>query len=105
MREMSKAERKAARERLNAYYLRKQQELLAPVIEAIDRYRRGEIDAWEMDYIIHVYHRQSQELYSFAGDVSGGQLGMMIYIIEREEENPEENSWRPKAQYRKPEAR
>ncbi len=97
MAELSKAERKAGREKVNAYYERKQAELLQPVVEAIDRYRRREIDVWEVDRIIHIYHRQSQELYSYVSSYSGGSsLPIILRLIEAEEQGDEQWSWRPR---------
>ena len=53
----TKAERRAARERVSAYHQSQLAELLSHVGAAIDRYRAGEIDAYAMDETIHHYHR------------------------------------------------
>ena len=53
----SKAERRAARERVNAYHQAELAELLGHVAGAIERYRDGEIDACTVDETIHHYHR------------------------------------------------
>jgi hypothetical protein len=52
----TKAERRAARERVSAYPQSQLAELLSHVAAAIDRYRAGEIDAYAVDETIHHYH-------------------------------------------------
>ncbi len=100
MAELSKAERKAAHEKVNAYFERKQAELLEPVLEAIDRYRRREIDVWDVDHIIHIYHRQSQELYSYINSYSTGSgLPIILRLIEAEEQGDEQFTWRPRTTF------
>jgi hypothetical protein len=61
----TKTERRAARERVSAYYQAQLAELLAHVAAAIDRYRAGEIDAYAVDETIHHYHRAAAELWKF----------------------------------------
>jgi hypothetical protein len=52
----TKAERRAARERVSAYHQSQLAELLSHVGAEIDRYRAGEIDAYAADETIHRYH-------------------------------------------------
>jgi hypothetical protein len=61
----TKAERHAARERVNAYHHAQLAELLSHVTAAIDRYRAGEIDAHAVDETIHHYHRATAEPWKF----------------------------------------
>ena len=61
----TKAERRAARERVSAYHQAQLGELLINVTAAIDRYRAGEIDAYTVDETIHHYHRAAGELWKF----------------------------------------
>jgi hypothetical protein len=61
----SKAQRRAARERVSAYHQAQLAELLSYVGAAIDRYRAGEIDAYAVDETIHHYHRAAAELWKF----------------------------------------
>jgi hypothetical protein len=49
----TKAERRAARERVSAYHQAQLAELLSHVGAAIDRYRAGEIDTYAVDETIH----------------------------------------------------
>ena len=61
----TKAERRAARERVSAYHQAQLAQLLSHVAAAIDRYCAGEIDAYDMDETIHHYHRAAGELWKF----------------------------------------
>ncbi len=62
----TKAERRAARERVSAYHESQLAGLLGRVGAEIDRYRAGEIDAYAADEAIHHYHRAAAELWSSA---------------------------------------
>ena len=68
----TKAERRAAHERVSAYHQAQLAELLSHIEAAIDRYRAGEIDAYVMDETIHRYHRAAAELWKFCFAVGGG---------------------------------
>ena len=61
----TKAERRAARERVGAYHQSQLAGLVGHVAAAIDRYRAGEIDAYSADETIHHYHRAAAELWKF----------------------------------------
>lgn len=61
----TKAERRAARERVGAYHEAEQAKLLEHVRSGFQRYGAREIDAFELDDLIHHYHRASQKLWSF----------------------------------------
>ena len=68
----TKAERRAARERVSAYHQSQLAELLSHVAVAIDRYRADEIDASAVDETIHHYHRAARELWKFCFSRGGG---------------------------------
>ena len=68
----TKAERRAARERVSAYHESQLAELLGHVGAEIDRYRAGEIDAYAADETIHHYHRGAAELWKFCFARGGG---------------------------------
>jgi hypothetical protein len=53
----TKAERRAARERVATYHEARLAELIEHITAALDRYRFGEIDAYAIDETIHHYHR------------------------------------------------
>jgi hypothetical protein len=70
----SKAERRAARAAVGAYHEAELARLLEHVREGLARYDAGELDAFELDDLIHHYKRAAQKLWSFC---SGG--GSEIY--------------------------
>jgi hypothetical protein len=70
----SKAERRAARLAVGAYHEAELARLIEHVREGLARYDAGEIDAFELDELIHHYKRATQKLWSFC---TGG--GAQIY--------------------------
>jgi len=74
----SKAERRAARAAVGAYHEAELARLLEHVREGLQRYDAGEIDAFELDELIHHYKRATQKLWSFC---TGG--GAHVYSTAR----------------------
>ena len=72
------AEPRAARERVSAYHQAQLTRLLTNVLEAADRYRAGEIDAYTMDETIHHYHSAAGELWKFCFAGGGGSHAQFI---------------------------
>lgn len=68
----TKAERRAARERVGAYHQSQLAGLLSHVGAAIDGYRAAEIDAYALDETIHHHHRAAGELWKFCFSRGGG---------------------------------
>jgi hypothetical protein len=68
----TKAEWRAAHERVSAYHHTQLAELLSHIGAAIGRYRAGEIDAYAVDETIHHYHRAAAELWKFCFARGGG---------------------------------
>ena len=68
----TKAERRAARERVSAYHQAQLAQLLGHVAAAIDRHRAGEINAYAVDETICHYHRAAGELWKFCFSRGGG---------------------------------
>lgn len=66
------AERRAARERVGAYYQAQLARLLSHVAAAIDRYRDGQIDACTVDETIHYYRLAATQLWKFCFAGGGG---------------------------------
>ena len=60
-----KPERRQARETVAAYHESMLSELVAHVAEAIDRFRDGELDAFEVDHVLFQYSRAAKELWKF----------------------------------------
>jgi hypothetical protein len=61
----SKSERRAAREVVADYHGAQLGVLVARVGEAVDRYRAGELDAFEVDRALFQYSRAAKELWKF----------------------------------------
>lgn len=78
----TKSERRAARAKVAAYHEARLAELVARVAEAVDRHRAGELDAFEVDGVIHQYHRAAQKLWSFC-DQSGSSAEITAHVIQR----------------------
>ena len=68
----TKAERRAARAHVTAYHEARLGELIEYITAAVDRYRAGEIDAYDVDEAIHHYHRAARELWKFCWSGGGG---------------------------------
>ena len=60
-----KAERRAARSVVANYHDAQLRELVDRVGAAIDRYRAGELDAFEFDRVLFHYSRAAKELWKF----------------------------------------
>ena len=67
----TKSERRAAREVVAAYHEAQLAELIQRVGETVDRFRAGELDAFDADQVIFQYGRAAKELWKFCnlGDV------------------------------------
>lgn len=61
----SKAERQAARSVVAEYHQTQLAVLVARVGEAIDRYRAGELDPFDVDRVLFHYSRAAKELWKF----------------------------------------
>ena len=61
----TRSERQAAREAVAAYHEARLAELIRHVGEAVDRFRAGELDAFDTDQMIFQYSRAAKELWKF----------------------------------------
>jgi hypothetical protein len=61
----TKAERRAAREAVAAYHEAQLAALVEHVGDSIDRFRAGELAAYEADEVIFQYSRAAKELWKF----------------------------------------
>ena len=73
-----KSDRQQAREVVAAYHEAELTELVAHVVEAIDRFRSGELKAVDVDEVLFHYSRAAKELWKFCNignvQVTAGQL-------------------------------
>ena len=90
----TKAERRAAHERVSACHHAQLAELLTHVAGAIDRYRADEIDAHAVDETIHHYHRAAGEVWKFGFARGGGSHPEFIAgLIDRTAADAETIDW------------
>lgn len=61
----SRSERRAAREAVAAYHEACLAELIRRMGEAVDRFRAGELDAFDADEIVFQYSRAAKVLWTF----------------------------------------
>ena len=68
-------------------------ELLEQVANALGRYRAGDIDAFEVDEVIHQYPRAAGELWKFCWAGGGSHVRMAAGIIDNNAANGEVIDW------------
>jgi hypothetical protein len=73
-----KSERRAARSVVADYHHTQLAELVARVGDAVDRYRAGELDAFEVDHVLFQYSRAAKELWKFCNYVQVEVTAAMI---------------------------
>jgi hypothetical protein len=64
-----KSERRAARSVVAEYHQAELGNLVARVGEAVDRYRTGELDAFDVDQVLFQYSRAAKELWKYCNYV------------------------------------
>jgi hypothetical protein len=82
-----KSERRAARSAVAEYHQAELGSLLARVAEAVDRYREGELDAFDVDQVLFQYSRAAKELWKYC---NLGQVEITAAIIR---EQPPHDWW------------
>ncbi|MGW5107587.1 hypothetical protein [Nocardia sp. NPDC004123] len=88
----TKAERQAARRVVAAYHEAQLGVLIEHVGQAVDRFRASEQDAFEVDAVIHRFHRAARQLWSFCAQ-SGAQVESTAHLIQRMDEDGEDIDW------------
>ena len=73
-----KSERRAARSVVADYHQAQLGELVAHVGEAVDRYRAGELDPFEVDHVLFHYSRAAKELWKFCNSFPVEMAAAMI---------------------------
>jgi hypothetical protein len=84
-----KARRRAARQLVGEYHERELARLLERVREGFTRFDAGELDAFELDELIHRYKRSAGELWKFCGL----QPETAAWVIEDARSRGEERDW------------
>jgi hypothetical protein len=70
----TKAERRAARPLIGAYHEARLAELIERMREALAHHDAGEIDAFDVDDVIHHYKRSARELWKFCSGTGSDAL-------------------------------
>jgi DNA-binding NtrC family response regulator len=90
----TKAERRTARALVTAYHEARLAELIEHVAEALERYRQGELDAFEVDDVIHRYKRAARELWKFCwSGGSGSGVELVARTLEQLADEGERIDW------------
>jgi hypothetical protein len=88
------AERRAARDRVDAYHHEWLTELLEHVGAALDRHRAQDLDIYAVDAVIHQYHRAAQELWKFCWAGGGGtHFELVADVIQRQTDAEATTDW------------
>ncbi len=87
----TKAARRAARGLVGDYHEAKLAELVEHLRDALARYDAGELDAFELDDIVHHYKRAARELWKFCAGTGSDVLfaARTLAYWEAEEELPD----------------
>ena len=90
----SKAERQADEALVVGYHEARLADLLERVREGFERYDSGELDAFELDELIHRYKKAARELWKFCGDRTHGRsAGFIARTLEEMQGNDEAIDW------------
>jgi hypothetical protein len=82
-----------ANETVATYHETCLRELLAHVADALDRYRAGDIDAFDVDEIIHHHHRGAAELWKFCSAGGGSHVRSAARLVEDNAASGEVIEW------------
>ena len=88
----SRAERRSARELIGRYHEEQLGLLLAKVRDGFARLDAGDVDAFELDELIHHYQRSARALWKFCGQTGPGWVSaakMLRYLKEQGEDLPD----------------
>jgi hypothetical protein len=100
--EATKAERRAARERVAAYHEAELAKLVEHVEAAIGRYRAGEIDVHDVDDVIHHYSKAARELWKFCWSRGSGSHAVLVAgVLERWAAEADDLDWWEQAERRR----
>ena len=90
----TKAERRAARERVAAYHEARLGDLIEYITAAVDGYRTGEIDAYAVDETNHHYRQAARELWKFCWSSGGGtHIEIIAHLLDQMATDGETINW------------
>ena len=76
--------------------------LLERVQEGFRRFEADEVNAFELDDLIHDYKRAARELWKFCGDLSGSQVRSTARALEELGEDADSIDWWERGNPRRP---
>lgn len=89
----SKAKRRADVALAVGYYEARLADLLERVRDGFERYDSGELDAFELDELIHHYKKATRELWKFCGNITGSSAHFVARAIEDMQARRETIDW------------
>jgi hypothetical protein len=90
----SKAQRQVDMALVASYHEARLADLLERVRGGFERYDSGELDAFELDELIHRYKKAARELWKFCADMTGGVSASFIArTLEEMQERGETIDW------------
>ena len=88
---LTKQERKLLRERLEKFHQEKLIELQEFIFKRFEDFHKGIINVFDLDRVIHIHHKQSQELFSFVNRYYTS--NSMLDLLARMEESQKYDIW------------
>jgi hypothetical protein len=89
----TKARRRADVALVVSYHEARLADLLEHVRDGFGRYDAGELDAFELDDLIHRYKRAARQLWKLCGNVAGTQAGFVARTLEELQSRGESVDW------------
>lgn len=89
----SREQRRADLALVTGYHEAQLAKLLRRLQEGFRRFEAGEINAFELDELIHHYKRAARELWKFCGDHSGSRVRFTARALEEFGEDADSIDW------------
>ncbi len=90
---MPREQRRADLALVTSYHETQLAKLLRHLQEGFRRFEAGEINAFELDELIHHYKRAARELWKFCGDLSGSSVRFTARALEELGEDADSIDW------------
>jgi hypothetical protein len=88
-----KGQRRADLALVTSYHEAQLAKLLRRLREGFRRFEAGEINAFELDDLVHHYKRAARELWKFCGDLSGSPVRSTARALEELGEDADSIDW------------